>query len=68
MNRHWLNIGYCDCENICKRWQIYDDNSQGWFCPYVPENIEHDTNKCKKLSILGKDIGPTIVLTNNKNN
>lgn len=62
MKNAWLNIGYCDCETTCVRWGIYEDNSGGYFCPYVPEEVEHGTNKCKKLNhVLGKDIGPTII-------
>jgi hypothetical protein len=55
-------IGYCDCEKTCLRWRSYEDGSAGWFCPYVPENVESGTNNCKKLHhILGKDIQPTII-------
>lgn len=57
-----ISIEYCDCKEICSRWGLYDDGSGGWFCPYVPKNVETDTNKCKKLHhLLGKDIQPTFV-------
>jgi len=61
----WFLIGYCDCKETCNRWGIYEDGSGGYFCPYVPEQIESDTNKCKKLSIFGKDIQPTQISKSN---
>jgi hypothetical protein len=61
-----INIGYCSCKDHCERWQLFDDNSVGFFCPYVPESIDPDASKCKKLhNDLGKDIGPTIVKRKN---
>lgn len=65
----WFNIGYCECETTCERWGINEDGSGGYFCPYVPENIESGANKCKKLSsVLGKNIKPTIIKTVLENN
>jgi len=56
MNDSWVNIGRCSCADTCERWVINEDRSGGFFAPYVPEN----TNECKKLTVLGKDIKPTI--------
>ena len=58
----WINIGFCDCEEYCPRWGIREDGTSGFFTPYVPENVESDTNKCKKLCHLrGKNIKPTVI-------
>ena len=58
----WIDIGYCTCKATCERWGIKADGSVGYFAPYVPENIEHDTNKCRKLcNIRGKNISPHVI-------
>lgn len=45
----------CDCVDKCFLWNINDDGSGGYFCPYIPGNEEF---KCKKT--LGIKMNPTI--------
>jgi hypothetical protein len=55
------NISLCDCETFRARWGIFEDNSGGYFCPYIPKMLSVTTTCKKTVKMLGENIGPNII-------